>query len=928
MPSTSPSKVLAPAAAPAGVRVWTLRLLGSFELRTGTQRHTKLGTRAAVALLARLCLRPDALHPRETLVDMLWPDVEPEAGRQRLRQTLSTLRQVLEPASHPGTPVIEADRVGLRLVPGSVQCDALDFERAYQRGDHETAHALYAGELLPGYFDEWIADERLRLEGLFDRLRRPAPAPPPAAAAPAHAPGRTSLPAYLSRLIGGDWQAARVKAEVSAHRLVTLMGPGGAGKTRLAVEAARSLATPPAWVESGLTQPAFDTVVFVPLAACVSTQQVLDQILMSLQLASGPSGALATLLQVLQGRRALLVLDNFEQAVDAATEAVEALGASLPLLHQLVTSRRALALPGERELAVAALDLPAPGATVAQAALSPAVSLFVERARGARTEFSLHEGNCAAVIDLVCQLEGMPLAIELAAARARSQSPAEMAATLRRAREGKASALDLLARPPLRGRLDTRHHSMQATIAWSWRLLPPALCTLLATLTVFQGGFTAEAARAVCAHDSGPAATVPQGLDELLSHSLLRASSAGGGDEAFRFGLYQPIREYAAGSLTPQGAAALRRAHRAWALAWSRAQPPTPSLIALQTEMPNLVAALNSAVADGEPDTAIAITLALRTALDEIDLPGAGLNALENAVAACTDAATRSSGLTVLGLVLFRAGRGEAARRVIEQALALAPADQPAIRARGLVMAVGVAWNGGERGDRLLQRLDEAQALARACADVPTLARIFSLRADIASQRDADFDRAAALLDQALVTWQSLDDDLNVLRMRYCIACLSFAANRQALASAQIDPVIAEARRLHAWGRLAQSLNVRGSARKRLRLWGAARNDLAESLRVAWGELALWNVAYALWNLPHALARTQQPVAAQQVAGFIAKFWLEGFGPLKPTMVRELLRVRRLATVQLGSPSATAAFEAGQRLALAEAVALALAAAA
>jgi tetratricopeptide (TPR) repeat protein len=241
-------------------------------------------------------------------------------------------------------------------------------------------------------------------------------------------------------------------------------------------------------------------------------------------------------------------------------------------------------------------------------------------------------------------------------------------------------------------------------------------------------------------------------------------------------------------------------------------------------------------------------------------------------------------------------------------------------------MAVGVAWNGGDRGDDLVHRLDEAQRLATACGDVPTIARGLSLQADIASQRDGDFARATALLDQALDTWQSLDDGLNVLRMRYCIACVSFAAGRFQLACTQIDPVIEEARRLHAWGRLAQSLNVRGSSLKRLHAWADAKADLGESLRVAWCELALWNVAYALWNLPHALARTRQPEDAQRLAGFVSAFWVQGFGPLKPSMARELRLVRRLAQVQLSPQDAAGAFESGRRLALAQAVALALSA--
>ncbi len=984
-PPTRPGPFAADLSATARGAVWRLRLLGNFELSDGTHRHNKLGTRAAMALLARLCLQPGVAQPREALVELLWPGVALEPGRQRLRQTLLTLKQVLEPPGLQGGRVLDIDRLAIRLVPGAVDCDAAAFEQACKRRAAEPARELYAGELMPGFFDEWISDERLRLEGLFDRLPLPtlmqtpvalAQESAPAAAAPRQAgPQRSSLPSYLTRLIGVDTQATRLRQEVCGHRLVTLRGAGGAGKTRLSVEVARSLLLAPSWSAPGaapvvgdMTESeagaSFEMVVFVPLAACRSREQLLDQLLLSLHLASGSGTPLDRLVQALDGRHVLLVLDNFEQLVDEGAEVVADLGQRLPLLHQLVTSRRALGVAGEQDIVSMAMTLPAAEAPVGEAALNPAVALFVDRARAARAEFHLHEGNCRSVIDLVGLLEGMPLAIELAAARIRSMKPTEMTDTLRRARgrshdrhNGKAhdngidtahdlghdpnhgpsaeidpdaaddpaSALDLLARPVQRGRRDTRHQSINECIDWSWQLLDPPLRRLLAALTVFPGGFTAAAARAVCMDSPKEKTSLAMHLDELLSHSLLRATSDDELDTR-RFDFYEPIREFAQRTLPGERCAVLRRQHRAWARAWSRGLPATPPLDTLRAELPNLVAAMASAVADGEPRAAIDIALALRSALDELELPGSGIRALASAVDTCEEVVACSDGASVLALVQFRAGNAADARRTVQRALATTPADQPAIRARALLMDTAIAWQGGERGPLLLAQLHEAQTLAEACHDLPTLARIDSLHADIVCQRDANFALATQLFSRASKRWLDIGDLLSVLRMQYCLACVSFSSHRQHDACAQIDPVIAEARSLHAWGRLSQSLNVRGSARKKLRQWGAAKADLGESLRVAWNALSPWNVAYVFWNLPHALACSGQAQVAQQLSGFIEHHWSEHFGPLNPAFQKEIRRVRRVAGLRIDRATSQAAFDAGARLSPAAAVALALAA--
>lgn len=446
------------------VAVWRLRLLGGFTLDDGQQVLTRLGSRHAVRLLMRLALSPGRQHAREELVDLLWPEAEPEPGRNRLRQTLFGLKAVLEP---PGSgTVLQADRRAVWLVADTVWCDVPAFEQAVRARRHDEARALYRGELLPGHYDEWVHEERQRLQALADRLAEPTPWPPswptswptstaaasapaspeqsaesggrgPAGGAlrvegPAAAPAPPSawpravrLPHYLTRLVGADLSGARLRDMVRLHPWVTVLGAGGCGKTRLAAEVARHLAQDdPAGHPGG-----FERVLFVSLAACVTPASLLDCLLIALQL-GGAGDPFEKLQAALDGQRLLLLLDNAEPLDDGAVATLAALAEQLPQAHWLVTSRRPLGLDGEQRFTLAPLELPARAAPLAEVAMSAAVALFVDRVRAQRPEFHVTAANRDSVVALVSWLGGLPLAIELAACRARSLTPARMLALL------------------------------------------------------------------------------------------------------------------------------------------------------------------------------------------------------------------------------------------------------------------------------------------------------------------------------------------------------------------------------------------------------------------------------------------------------------------------------------------------------------------
>ena len=332
------------AAAPRLGGRWQVNLLGRVEARNGELLVTRFNSQPTAALLARLALQPQRMHPREELAELLWPGVATEVGRNRLRQALSTLRRLLEPPGSEGPPVLLADRLGVRVNEEALACDAVDFERLFRQQRTGAARELYRGELMPGFYDEWVQEERTRLQALYDRIG-PQPQQAPAAATPdAALPAAAAvplLPSFLSRFFGREAECAELLAAIGQSRLVTLTGVGGCGKTRLALEVAQQAA-------------GYEWVAFAPLADCRTPAQVLAQLRSSLQLAADAPDALAQVAQVLAQRRVLLVLDNFEQLVaGGGSELVEALLQRAPALHLLVTSRRALGLAGERELPLA-----------------------------------------------------------------------------------------------------------------------------------------------------------------------------------------------------------------------------------------------------------------------------------------------------------------------------------------------------------------------------------------------------------------------------------------------------------------------------------------------------------------------------------------------------------------------------------------------
>ncbi len=346
---------------------------------------------------------------------------------------------------------------------------------------------------------------------------------------------RHNLPSEVAGFVGREHEIAQVEALLGAARMLTLTGAGGSGKTRLALRVgARQLANWP------------DGVWLVELAPVTDPSAVPRAVAAALGV-RGTSGRplTTTLAGALASRRLLLVLDNCEHVAGAAGRLVETLLAACPDLRVMATSREPLRVPGETVWRVPPLKLPGSRVQTSDSVRDvEAVALFVQRARARSASFTLTDTNAAAVAAICCRLDGLPLAIELAAAQTEALSPAQLAARL----DG---ALHLLAAGP---RTTPRQQTLRATLDWSYALLTPEEQIVFGRLSVFAGDFTIEAVEDIGAGGLVQRTGVVAPLSGLVAKSLVESRTAGQGT---RYRLLEPVRQYAAEKLEASGEAQL-----------------------------------------------------------------------------------------------------------------------------------------------------------------------------------------------------------------------------------------------------------------------------------------------------------------------------------------------------------------------------------
>jgi predicted ATPase/DNA-binding winged helix-turn-helix (wHTH) protein len=483
---------------------WRVKLFDGPVLEGPHGEIRRFRSRKVGAILAYLALKLDHPVPRDEIAGAVWPDEDDQdAVANRFRVALASLRKQLEPPEAGYGSVIDSPVAGcLRLRADAVSCDAVDFENALKAKDSQQAQELYTGPLMPGYDEEWLVLERYRFEALAEGLTRqprttPAPQKTPAPTQ------QTFLPQYLTRFFGRENEQEELAKLIQNHRLVTVTGPGGMGKTRLTVEVARQM--------EGQS-------VFVALAAIDENGSVPQAILSALGIS--PSATLDLLDQLKQVLSAapptLFVLDNIEHVVEAASATAQHLLERLPHIKILATGRMPLEIPGEQLFLLSPLEG------------SPPVALFIDRAQNARPDFVAKDQNLKAIEEICELVNRMPLGIELAAARVVAQTPIQIQETLA------ASILDLKSRQ--RG-LSERHRSIKAPIQGSYDQLPDPLKDFFAALSTFKGGWTAEAAGYIA-----QAQQTQDLLEELVLRSLVLARTEA---KTIRYGFLEPIRQFA-----------------------------------------------------------------------------------------------------------------------------------------------------------------------------------------------------------------------------------------------------------------------------------------------------------------------------------------------------------------------------------------------
>jgi predicted ATPase/class 3 adenylate cyclase/Tfp pilus assembly protein PilF len=579
-----------------------------------------------------------------------------------------------------------------------------------------------------------------------------------------------NLPPQLTPFIGREALVAEIcgRLDQPGVRLLTLTGPGGAGKTRLALH-----------VATELVEAYADGVWFVPLATVASATLVAATIAGALGIRETAAGSIeATLHAYLRPRRLLLVLDNFEHVVDASPLIADLL-AHCPDIQVLATSRAPLHISGEHELPIPSLELPPPTGALRldDAMASEAVRLFVDRARAVQNHFELTEENAETIVAICRRLDGLPLAIELAASRVRLLPPKAILARLD-------SRLTLLTgggrdRPE-------RQQTLRGAIAWSHDLLDRSEQTLFRRLAVFAGGWSFEAAEAVVSIGTDPPLSVFDGLDALHNASLVRLQESINRDEAAdpRFAMLQTINEFATEQLVASGELAqVKENHAAWFVDLAIAaepQLPGPSAVSwldrLETDHDNLRAALDWLGGQGDGERAVTLAAALwrfwwlRGHISE------GRTRLESALTAdgSTVAAARATALDGAGVLAETQGDYDRAEALHREALALSrERDDTTGIARALGNLGIVAFDRSD-DDQATALLEESLALAREIGDQLLVATALNDLGAVAYER-GDFDRAEPLYQESLNLRRKAGSGSEIARALNNLGGVSFA---------------------------------------------------------------------------------------------------------------------------------------------------------
>jgi predicted ATPase/DNA-binding SARP family transcriptional activator len=980
---------------------WRIEMLGGLRMRRGTHVVERFQTQKTGALLARLAYPPLKPHPREYLVDLLWPDADIDSGRNRLSQALVWLRPQMEPPGIPKGSILRSDRQTVGLNPSHITSDVADFEAAIRSAASETqalqrATEVYTGDLLPGFYEDWVLTERQRLaDAWIAALRRRSASyealgdlahalelsrralsadvliedahidvmrllaltgQTPAALrqfaelerrfaqdlavepshvaralavqirngglAPFHRPRSDgspspSLPVLLTRFFGREAEIASLTEMVQNEQvhLITLLGPGGSGKTRPALEAATRLA--PAY--SG-------AVAFVPLADLSDPQNIPAAIADALRLTHSPgTSPWEQVLEALARRPFLLVLDNLEHIIEGITPWLHDLLTRVPTLILLVTSRQRLGLGGERELTVPPLPIPT-GAGTTQEAVS--VQMFTDRARAVRPDFAVSEANVQTVTRLCERLEGLPLAIELCAAWAQMLTPAQMLERLEH-------RFDLLV--SRRTDIAPRHRTLRAALEYGFVQLSADLQRLFVCLSVFRGGWTLAAAEAVSFDEGSETPAILEALTELRERSLLVAEEAGA---EMRYRMLEALREFAAEQQTWALEISLRERHAIYFLqmaedADTRLRPQDQGLWLhrLDGELDNLRAALSWWAERDEWKKGLRLAIALSHFWKRRGYLLEGEQWLQRLINLMPDLSLdvpsdlrlRAQALNIHADILANLADFTQAQPRAQEALTAWRTLADASGTASALETLGIIAMMQEEYKTAIQILNEARSLADSAGDAAMVAGAVSNLGRIALAR-GDWQEAWETLSESLRLHQALGNRSRVASSLNNLALVARYRGDLTAAHDLLNQSLLEQQELLNRPGIAIALLNLGTVKRLTERFADARASLSEATRLAVSVGDRRVLAWCIKELGHLACAEGNMASGVRLLAAAESMRLALNFSFKPAGPTELARDIGLARVALGDAAVDAAWTGGLLLSREAAVAEALSA--
>ena len=754
---------------------------------------------------------------------------------------------------------------------------------------------------------------------------------------------RSNLPAPLTSFVGRERERADVRRLLASSRLLTLTGPGGSGKTRLAVQVAAELVVAD---PGGPDHPYADGIWLIELAAMVDPALLPHTVATTLSLGVHESAAvgdpdvvrIGALADRLQTRRLLLVLDNCEHVVEACAVLAELLLQACSGLRILATSRQPLGLAGETIWQVPSLGVPdvQPASTLAALVAHDAVRLFVERARSAHPGFELHDGNASDVVQICRRLDGMPLAIELAAAVVRHLSPRQIVARLD-------DRFRLLASG--RRTMLPRHRTLRRAIDWSHDLLSAPERALFRRLVVFAGGWTLDGGEAICdggtrdaergaseRDPSSPLDSHPSTLDTLASlvdKSLVLAEEHAG---TVRYRLLETIRHYGLEKLRESGESeSLRAGHRDWFLAlaeaaWPRLAGPDQAewLTRLEVEHDNFRAALTWSRADST-DAELRLVASLSRFWWRRGYLSEGRDLVRRALERDSRPPSRVRAMALAGAAVLERAQGDhvTARASFEESLAIFRGLGDRWGAADVLQSLAATVEYQGDSDRAQALVEESLAIFRELDDTDGIASALGTLGQIMHRR-REYDRSEVLLEESLALSRAAGNTWRVTVQLSRLGSLLLDLDQHARAVPLLEESLSLKRALVDRPDAAWVLSFLGRAAVEQGHLERAMALLAESVTL-FQELDLrWGIATCLGYLARAAALRRQPDRAVRLLGAAETLIETGGTPRSPADCA--IYEPRLAALRatLGERRFAAAWAAGRKMPPEQAIADAL----